>query len=92
MRGNQRNGRQNYNAEMDSGEALEIKAMREVGVGQMIGNLDIITEGDNRSASNSCSRSGSRASTNRDRIRCVECPEYDHFVQETAQQCKQTER
>ena len=30
---------------MDSGETLEIKAMREVGVGHMIGSLEIITEG-----------------------------------------------
>ena len=30
---------------MGSGEILEIKAMREVGVGHMIGNLEIITEG-----------------------------------------------
>ena len=35
-----------------------------------------------RSVSNSRSRSGSRASTNRDRIRCFECREYDHFVRE----------
>ena len=28
------------------------------------------------------SRSGSRASTNRDRIRCFECREYDHFARE----------
>ena len=27
----------------DSGESLEIKAMREVGVGQMIGNLEVIS-------------------------------------------------
>ena len=27
-------------------------------------------------------RSGSRASTNRDRIRCFECREYDHFARE----------
>ena len=33
-----------------------------------------------RSSSNSKSRSGSRASTNRDRIRCYNCREYDHFV------------
>ena len=33
-----------------------------------------------RSSSNSRSRSGSRASTNRDRIRCYNCREYDHFV------------
>ena len=32
-----------------------------------------------RSVSNGRSRSGSRASTNRDRIRCFECREYDHF-------------
>ena len=31
--------------EMDSGEILEIKVMREVGVVQMIGNLEVITEG-----------------------------------------------
>ena len=30
---------------MDSGEILEIRAMTEVGVGHMIGNLQIITEG-----------------------------------------------
>ena len=30
---------------MDFGEILEIKAMREVGVAQMIGNLEVITEG-----------------------------------------------
>ena len=32
--------------------------------------------------SNSRSRSGSRANTNRDRIRCVEYREYDHFARE----------
>ena len=31
--------------EMDSKETLEIKAMREVGVGHMIGNLEVIIEG-----------------------------------------------
>ena len=35
---------------------------------------------DDRSISNSRSRSGSRATMNRDRIRCFECSEYDHFV------------
>ena len=30
--------------------------------------------------SNSRSRSGSRASTNRDSIRCYKCREYDHFA------------
>ena len=32
--------------------------------------------------SNSRSRSGSRASTNRDRIRCYNCREYDHFARD----------
>ena len=31
--------------EIDLGESLEIKAMTEVGVGQMIGNLEVMTEG-----------------------------------------------
>ena len=31
--------------EMDSGETLETKAMREIGVGHMIGKLEVITEG-----------------------------------------------
>ena len=35
-----------------------------------------------RSISNGRSRSGSRASTNRDRIICFECREYDHFARE----------
>ena len=35
-----------------------------------------------RSASNSRSRSGSRASTNRDRTRCYNCREYDHFARD----------
>ena len=35
-----------------------------------------------RSTSSSKSRSGSRASTDRDRIRCYNCKEYDHFVRD----------
>ena len=31
--------------EMDSGETLETKAMRETGVGHMIGKIGLITEG-----------------------------------------------
>ena len=37
-----------------------------------------------RSSSNSRFRSESRASTNRDRIRCYACREYDHFVRDCA--------
>ena len=58
--------------EIDLGETSETKAMRETGVGHMIGRLEVIT-GDNRNISNSRSRSGSRVSTNRDRIRCFKC-------------------
>ena len=35
-----------------------------------------------RSSSNDRSRSGSRVSTNRDRIRCYTCREYDHFARD----------
>ena len=35
-----------------------------------------------RSMSNSRLRSGSRASTNRDRILCYNCREYDHFARD----------
>ena len=35
-----------------------------------------------RSSSNSRLRSGSRASTNRDRIRCYACREYNHFARD----------
>ena len=58
--------------EMDSGETLETKAMKEwsrLYDRQTRGN----NRRDNRSISNSRSRSGSRVSTNRDRIRCFEC-------------------
>ena len=35
-----------------------------------------------RSTSNSRLRSGSRASRNRDRIRCYKCREYNHFMRD----------
>ena len=37
---------------------------------------------DDRPRSESRSRSNSRVSTNRDRIRCYRCREYDHFAME----------
>ena len=37
-------------------------------------------ERERRGRSPSSSRLGSRTSTNRDRIRCFKCREYDHFV------------
>ena len=44
--------------------------------------------------SNSRPRSGSRASTNRDRVRCFECREYDHFAREclTRKASRETEQ
>ena len=36
----------------------------------------------NRSTTNSRPRSGSRAGTNRDRIQCYKCREYDHFARD----------
>ena len=67
--------------EMDSGETLEIKTMR--GRSRLYDRqFRDNNRRDNRSISNSRSRSGSRASTNRDRIRCFECREYDHFARD----------
>ena len=61
------------------GMIIEIDFMIEIGAGHL---KDIIEVGEmTESLSNSRSRSGSRASTNRDRIRCFECREYDHFCE-----------
>ena len=59
----------------------EAITLEEVEVGLGIDNIQVILEGIDRS-SNSRSRSGSRASTNRDRIRCFKCREYDHFAKD----------
>ena len=81
MTGNQRYGRQNYNR----------KRFRENFRNQgyernMSRSYDRQTRGNNRrdngSISNGRSRSGSRVSTNRDRIRCFECQEHDHFARD----------
>ena len=47
-----------------------------------------------RSTSNSRSRSESRLSTNRDRIGCYKCQEYDHFAEEcpTTKEKRETEQ
>ena len=47
-----------------------------------------------RSTSNGRSRSGSRVSTNRDRIRCFKCREYNHFAREypARQENRETEQ
>ena len=90
MRGNQRYGRQKYN-----GDGFRIKFRNqgyERGRGrsndrQFIGS----DKRNNISVSNSRSRSGYRANTNRDRIRCVKCQEYDQFARDCLK-CKQSER
>ena len=68
--------------ETDSEVILEIKVMKETGVDHMVGRLWDNNRRDDRSVSNSRSRSGLRASTNRGRIRCFECWEYDHFTRD----------
>ena len=45
-----------------------------------------LRERERRSRSPSSSRLGSRTSTNRDRIRCYRCREYDHFANECPNQ------
>ena len=55
----------------------------EIGIGQGRELLQGIMVMDrDRSSSNDRYRSGSRASTNRDRIRCYTCREYDHFARD----------
>ena len=81
MKGNQRYGRQNYNRDGFRGNFRNQSYERKRSVSynrQTIGN----SRRDNRSVSNRRSKSGSRASTNMDRIRCFECHEYDHFVRD----------
>ena len=54
---------------------IEVGIDQDKGSGSYSGNRS-------RRTSSSRSRSGSRASTNRDRIRCYNCREYDHFVRD----------
>ena len=55
----------------------------EAGTGQEKGTFTRnYSSGRDRSPSNSRSRSGSRVSTNSDRIRCYNCREYDHFMRD----------
>ena len=77
MQGNQRyrNNNNNYRRNGYRGQSYDRNGSR---------SLDRQDRGrrNNRSVSNGRSRSGSRASTNRDRIQCFECREYDHFARE----------
>ena len=62
------------------GESLEIKIMR--GKRSRSYERKNRDRRDDRSISKSRSRSGSRATINRHRIRCFECREYDHFARD----------
>ena len=68
----------------------------EVTKGNRSRSLDIQARGrrNDRSASNGRSRSGSRVSTNRDRIRCFDCREYNHFARKclTRSEKRETEQ
>ena len=62
---------------------MKVKAEIEIGTGLEKGHfLETSNDRNNGGTCNSGSRSGSRASTNRDRIRCYKCREYDHFAKD----------
>ena len=88
MRGNQRYRRQNNNNRRGRGNQNYDRNRSRSYERQ---NRD---RRDDRSISNSRSRSGSRAMTNRDRIRCFERREYDHFMSDcpTTQASRQIEQ
>ena len=66
---------------MDTEETIGMQIMKEVGVGLEKDNTNIAQEVDDRSSSRR-SRSGSRVCTDRDKIRCYKCREYDHFAKD----------
>ena len=75
MRGNQRYGRQNNNSRRGNFRNQNGNRSRSY-------ERQIRERRDDRSISNSRSKSGSRATIDRDRIRCFECREYDHFARD----------
>ena len=85
MRGNQRyRNNNNYRRNGYRGQDYDRNRSR---------SLDRQARGrrNNRSTSNDRSRSGSRVSTQRDKIRCFECREYDHFARECPTRSKNRE-
>ena len=90
MRGNQRYGRQNYNSDGFRGN-FRNQSYETGGNSSYNRQFRDNNIRDNRSIINSISRSGSRASTSRDRIRCLNV-ERMIISQETVQQHKQTQR
>ena len=64
-------------------ERKDMMATIETGIGQKKGHLQEITVVAEIEVQVIVDlRSGSRANTNRDRIRCYECREYDHFARD----------
>ena len=62
---------------------MNIITEKEVGLGLEKDHIQtIIPEGEAGVVVIGRSRSGSRASTNRDRIRCYKCREYDYFTKD----------
>ena len=62
---------------------IDIMIIIEAETGHEKGHLqEIIVVAEIEVPSNSRSRSDSRANTNRDRIRCYNCREYDHFTRD----------
>ena len=66
--------------EVDAERAIEMAILEEVEVGPGNDNTQSNFRGVDQGSSRS--RLGSRASTNRDRIRCFKCREYDHFAKD----------
>ena len=66
--------------EKEATEIIGVMVTIEVGIDQEKDRSRSYSNNRDRSSSNSRSRSGSTASTNRDRIRCYNCREYDHFT------------
>ena len=70
-------------AEERIGTITEMTGMIEAGTGLEKGHFpEIMATREIGVQAISRSRSGSRASTNRDRIRCYKCREYDHFMRD----------
>ena len=69
---------------MEIEEVIEMRIMMEVEVSLEKDNTETIIE-DMTEVAVVDLRSGSRVSTNRDRIRCYKCREYDQFAKKTVQ-------
>ena len=65
-------------SEVDIEVTIEMKTLEEVEVGLEKDSIQLFFRKNDQSSSSS--RSGLRPSTNRDRIRCFKCREYDHLL------------